>query len=33
MVEEVFKRWSQKVDDEDVMEAFLAKVVDIGDAS
>lgn len=33
MVEEVFKRGSQEVNDEDVVETFLAEVVDVWNAS
>jgi len=30
MIEQIFERWSKKVDDEDVVKAFLAKVIDVG---
>ena len=33
VVEQVFERRSKKIDDEDVVKAFLAKVVDIWYAS
>lgn len=33
VVEEILQTRSEQVDDEDVVEALLAKVVDIGDAS
>jgi hypothetical protein len=29
VVEEILERWSEEVDDQDVVEAFLAEVVDI----
>lgn len=29
-VKEIFQRWSKEVDDENVVQAFLAKVIDIG---
>jgi hypothetical protein len=32
MIEEIFETGAQEIDDEDVVEAFLAKVVDIGDS-
>jgi hypothetical protein len=31
-VEEVLEGWSEQVNDEDVVQPFLAKVVDLGDA-
>jgi hypothetical protein len=33
MVEEIFERGAKKIDDKNVVEAFLAKIVDIRDAS
>jgi ABC-type transporter Mla MlaB component len=33
VVEEVLERGSEQVNDKNVVEAFLAKVIDIGDAS
>lgn len=33
VVEEILKRGSEQVNDKNVVEAFLAKVIDIGDAS
>jgi hypothetical protein len=33
VVEEILERGSEQVNDKDVVEAFLAKVIDIGDAS
>lgn len=33
MIEEVFKTRTKKINDQDVVQPFLAKVVDIGNAS
>lgn len=32
MIEEIFETGSEQVDDEDVMQPFLAEVVDVGNA-
>ena len=32
MVEKIFEAWTEEVNDEDVVEAFLAEVVYVGDA-
>lgn len=33
MIEEVFQRRAEEIDDQDVVQPFLAEVVDIGNAS
>lgn len=33
VVKEIFQRWSEEIDDQDVVKAFLAEIIDIRDPS
>jgi len=33
VIEKVFQGWAKEIDDKDIMQAFLAKVIDIRDTS
>jgi hypothetical protein len=33
VIKEIFKRWAEEVDDQDIVKTFLAEVIDIRDSS